>query len=424
MLNQYLLRNPGISRVVSGLMNTEIILVSSLVIAGFLSTRLLPVCVFTGILFAVVRWLTRGRLSRRTRVDWAIVALLLMIPITLWVTVLPEKTLVQVYRLLSGIALFYAIVNWGVTANRLKWIELGLIMIGLGLGLFALIAVQWGEASKVPFIPSSLYKLLPVRVSDAANPNVMAGTLVILLPIPLAWLAFTRRQSNRWERLLVVTGVLVMFLLVVLTQSRGGWMGLAAGILTLIVLRWKRGWIAILFMIILAGLSIYWLGSAQVLDLLVSSKTLGGVDGRIEVWSRAIFMIQDFPLTGVGMGTFGDVADIMYPFYIATTGSIYHAHNLFLQVAVDMGLPGLLAWVVILGVIIWSSVRVYISGRKMNDAQAIGLGASLLASQVALVIHGMTDAVTWGMVRPAPLVWALWGLVIAAASTYDVKSPD
>jgi putative inorganic carbon (HCO3(-)) transporter len=43
------------------------------------------------------------------------------------------------------------------------------------------------------------------------------------------------------------------------------------------------------------------------------------------------------------------------------------------------------------------------------------LGAGLLGSQIALIVHGLTDAVTWGMVRPAPVVWALWGTVIAAA---------
>jgi hypothetical protein len=31
-------------------------------------------------------------------------------------------------------------------------------------------------------------------------------------------------------------------------------------------------------------------------------------------------------------------------------------------------------------------------------------------SQVALGVHGLTDAVTWGMVRPEPFVWILWGI--------------
>ena len=41
------------------------------------------------------------------------------------------------------------------------------------------------------------------------------------------------------------------------------------------------------------------------------------------------------------------------------------------------------------------------------------LGAVFLASQVALMVHGLTDAVTWSMVRPGPIVWVVWGLAIA-----------
>jgi putative inorganic carbon (HCO3(-)) transporter len=45
-----------------------------------------------------------------------------------------------------------------------------------------------------------------------------------------------------------------------------------------------------------------------------------------------------------------------------------------------------------------------------------------LGSQLALAVHGITDAVTWGMVRPAPLIWALWGLAIAAWYAYVLPS--
>ena len=35
-------------------------------------------------------------------------------------------------------------------------------------------------------------------------------------------------------------------------------------------------------------------------------------------------------------------------------------------------------------------------------------------NQVALVTHGIVDAVTWGMVRTAVIVWTLWGLAAAS----------
>ena len=54
-----------------------------------------------------------------------------------------------------------------------------------------------------------------------------------------------------------------------------------------------------------------------------------------------------------------------------------------------------------------------VNPRRRGDLVLTGLGAGLLASQVALVVHGLTDTATWGT-RPAAVVWAIWGLAIVA----------
>jgi len=135
-------------------------------------------------------------------------------------------------------------------------------------------------------------------------------------------------------------------------------------------------------------------------------------------------MIQDFPFTGIGMGSFGNVADVLYPFFLAAPGSIPHAHNLFLQVAVDLGIPGLVAWLSVFGLVTLSAWQVYRRGRSDGNAWVAGIGAAILCSQLALTVHGLADAVTWGMVRPAPLVWALWGLGVAAWRVYLLPSSE
>jgi len=86
----------------------------------------------------------------------------------------------------------------------------------------------------------------------------------------------------------------------------------------------------------------------------------------------------------------------------------------------------LIAWLVILVVVAARSWQIYRYGRSQQEIQWSALGAGLLGSQIALVVHGMTDAVTWGMVRPAPLVWAIWGLAVAAGIIYlnSSKSPE
>ena len=141
-------------------------------------------------------------------------------------------------------------------------------------------------------------------------------------------------------------------------------------------------------------------------------------------------MVQDFPFSGAGMGSFGPVADLLYPFFLAAPDTIPHAHNLFLQVAVDLGIPGLIAWLSVLGASLaaaWSACRRPARRREAAGFDLLsGLGAGLLGSQVALIVLGLTDAVTWGMVRPAPLVWAIWGLAAAAANlraSYKGKLP-
>ena len=131
----------------------------------------------------------------------------------------------------------------------------------------------------------------------------------------------------------------------------------------------------------------------------------------MEIWSRALYMVQDFPFTGIGMGSFEHVADLLYPLFIAPGGGITHAHNLFLQVAVDLGLPGLIAWLSILILVVAVSWRAY---RRTDDVWLTGLGAGLLCSQGALLVHGIANVSVWGEIRSAPIVWALWGLAMAS----------
>jgi putative inorganic carbon (HCO3(-)) transporter len=158
---------------------------------------------------------------------------------------------------------------------------------------------------------------------------------------------------------------------------------------------------------------IWFLRDQRIFDLPFVLWDFQEFGSRVEIWSRAIYMIQDFPLTGIGMGSFLDVADQFYPFLMYSRGAVNHAHNLFLQVAVDLGVVGLIAWLSVLMAVFIVSWRVYVNGLQTDRIWLMGLGAGLLCSQIALVVHGLTDAVTWGMVRPAPVVWALWGVVMA-----------
>ncbi|MFQ5616607.1 MAG: O-antigen ligase family protein, partial [Anaerolineales bacterium] len=384
-----------------------------------------------------IRWQAYHQISVRTPLDWGVIWLVLMLLVTIWATALPEKTLPQIYRLLTGIGLYYTIVNWAIfdpfpppgwvradhppngnhSEKKIRLLYFGAILAGFGLALFAAISVEW-SVDKFPFIPPSVYDRFLLLVSDTVHPNVIAGSMVILLPCALGLLFFYGGEM-RWFAIVLLGGAaLAMGGFLALTQSRGALIAFGAVCAAFVVLRWRWVWIAVLISGIGAGVIVQLADYKTVLDMVFSNRTLGGIEGRIEIWSRAIYMIQDFSFTGVGLGLFGDVADLLYPFFLVAPGRVSHAHNLFLQIGVDLGIPGLVAWLSLLMLVIVTAWQVYRYGRTQNDRWIAGVGAGLLCSQIALIVHGLTDAVTWGMVRPAPIVWGLWGITIAARQVY------
>jgi putative inorganic carbon (HCO3(-)) transporter len=396
------------------LASIEIWVISSCVLFSMFYPRALLGVVGIGVFFWFVRWFVNGRFTERTPVDGGVLLLLLMIPVTMWVTALPSITYLQVYRLLTGMLLFYAMVNWTRTNSRLRWMVACTILASFFLALFATISVEWTQ-QKLLFLPASLYDRFILLVKDTVQRNVMAGNLIILFPISLGLLLFAWKELRGWNRLILTVIVCTIFGILILTQSRGALVALGVVLILLIALRWKWGWIVIPISLAAVGGTIVLWGADIFMEVLSSGVSLEGLQGRLEVWSRAIYMIQDFPFTGIGLGLFRDVADTLYPFFLNAPGSVPHAHNLFLQVAVDLGLPGLIAWAsIFIGAII-SSWQIYRIGKKQSKSWFVGLGAGFLCTQIALFVHGIFDAVTWGALRPAPILWAVWGLIIACS---------
>jgi putative inorganic carbon (HCO3(-)) transporter len=401
-------------RACAGLVSAELWVVGGVVLGSILHPRFLPAAVITAAVFWPLRRLACGRWSVRTPCDYPILLLLLMAAVSAWITPLPAISYPQIYRLLSGIGLFYAIVNSCQAPPKIRLLPRLFSLGGLVLALLAPLSVDW-PLGKLPLMPAALYQRFSVLVADSVHPNVIAGSLALLLPVTLAGLLFGWQELKGFERVLGLLSAGAMSGVVLLSLSRGAWLACGLAVLALVILRWRRGWIAALLVLLVIAAGLYRFGAGRALDLLVASRTMGSYSGRLEVWSRALDMIQDFPFTGIGIGLFQPLADRLYPFLLFEPGKVVHAHNLFLQIAVDLGLPGLIAWLWILVAVLVQAGRAYGGGRRLNASWLTALGAGLLGSQIALVVHGLTDAVTWGMVRPAPLVWALWGAAIAAA---------
>ena len=369
--------------------------------------------VVAGIL-TLVRWITKGGLFIRTPLDWPILGLVTMAGISLLVTPRMDLTVPQVGRLLLGIAFFYSMVDWTTTQARLQIVLWGLASAGLVLCVGAPFGVNWELARyKSSLIPQSIYDRFVLLGTDTINPNVMAGYLALLIPCIITSLLFEWSQPGYTRKALYALVVFAMTIVLILTQSRAGLLAASAGIAASLILRSGRiHCIPGLFIIIAILIGFFLVQMAGTEDL----------NKRLELWSRGWYILQYFAITGIGMGSFPYITEQLYPMVLQET--LPHSHNLFLQVAIDLGIPGLIAWLVVLTLVIKAAWQTYQRTMRTQVTTLAGFAAGILGAQVALTVHGMFDAVTWGMVRPAVLVWGIWGAAIALEQVSLPKLPS
>lgn len=389
----------------------------------------------------LVRWVGRGRPTKRTPLDWPAGLLLLMVPVTFYATTDTGATFVGVSRLLAGLALVYGLANWARRGAHVSLLVLGLAGVGLGLALVAPVSVAWSLGGKLPFIPPSVYSTMSTLVSDTVNANMMAGALVMLAPFPLAVLLLcspgalpsvagavpsllARLLDGRWfRRLWYGVAALLILAVLILTQSRGGWIGGAVVLFVVLARRW-RGLLWLIPVALLGVGLLAWRGElALLLDPVGSAGAISSLESRVEIWSRAIYMIQDFPFTGIGVGTFQRVANVLYPFFLAgPDAQIGHAHNLLLQVGVDLGLPGLVAFLAILLVAFWSALDGACFYRRAGDEALASVAWAGLASLAGMLAHGMVDATTWIVGRGAFVPFAVIGTLMTLEGRPEPES--
>jgi len=379
----------------------------------------------------LLRWAVQRELWPLTPFNGALVLFVVTIPVAVWASALPELTIPKLAGLILGLAAFRAIALAVHNRNTLGW---GLVVFSLlGLGMTAAGVLGAGWPAKVRLLQPLVARLprllagFPGAPAEGINPNQLAGLLMLYLPFSAAGVLGWWQERHPWPALVSLAGLGLAAGTLTLTQSRGGWVGGACGMLALAVL-WalssQRRWLRILAVVTPALIvavtisTVLYVGPGRVGEILYGAEpsvkleqAVGqiSITGRVEIWSRAIYAIQDFPFTGTGLGTFRRVVNLLYPlFLVGPDVDIAHAHNMFLQVAVDLGLPGLVAYLALLwlaGVVTWQVAR---RGSPVVRATALGL----LAGLIGLHVYGLTDALAPGS-KPGLAFWVALGLIAA-----------
>jgi O-antigen ligase len=282
----------------------------------------------------------------------------------------------------------------------------------------------------------------PSPFGPFVNHNHFAGYMELLFPIPVGLLVM--RVARGPARLILVFAAFMMAIAAIVSLSRGGMMGLAAGMVALAVLgivasrrRRERSRdmefeeyreprlssllspaVIVIGLVALIGLGLFWIGPEKVVERVAQGKvTTADPDqesffsSRGWIWKDTIRIFEAHPVLGAGLGTFASV----YAIYSLRDGSMpaTRAHNDYLQMLAESGIIGglLVIWFIVL------AARNTFSALRSRDRLAVGLAIGSSAALVSLMVHSILD---FNLQIPSnALLFLMLGTLLACLAQFE-----
>ncbi len=203
------------------------------------------------------------------------------------------------------------------------------------------------------------------------NPNRIASVYAAVATLGLA--LGVRAGQARWLTALGLGALLLGGLLVLLTQSRGGLLALAAGVTVLLAL--ERRWY-LLGGLLGAGVAAVAVVESGVLPMRAFSERISSIVKRYDIWLVTLERIQQVPWLGEGWASSSAI-------YVEQYGrSWIHPHSTYLKVALQTGVLGLIAFLGCLYVWLRAGLR---------QAKADWLARAGVAALAAWLVHGLVE---------------------------------
>ena len=276
-----------------------------------------------------------------------------------------EHTYDSLAQLAKAVA-FYFILTRILTSKdyfrRFFFLSLGLTTL---VSLVTLFTTRAGIPALTGHNP---YRMVNYFGGIGDDPNEFGAFLLAFLPLPIVLL---ESQRSLFKKLLY-GGVAAVFLLnIIRTRSRGAFLGLLA---IAAVIAWdnrRKVGRLLLLAAIAAAISLhvhagYW----ERISTLSSTETIvedGSAYSRVSQIQYSLLLLASYPLTGVGIRNFVPAKILLLGLDPSENSTRHVAHNAYLNIGAETGLPGL---AVFLAVIVLSIVQSYRNERFFRAAQS------------------------------------------------------
>ena len=282
-------------------------------------------------------------------------------------------------------------------------------------------------------------------------PNDLGAYLALTLPFALGYFVAgcggvisqakwieTNRKSRRiliWATLGLGVILALMSANLVLTLTRAAWVSVAAAVIcigcyfvvsTLLTrIPWKRSLLALTLISAVFCVLIVNTSSRQAIIGIVPShithrlQTMvthptGFMSERPQWWRTSLQLIQKYPLTGIGLGRFRYEYQHNGPDEQYYTP--YHAHNIYLHIATEQGIPSLFLFLWLVAII----CQQVFAMRHTDDLWRMGTFIGASGFLISALVYGLADNILHQ--RTVLLFWFIIGTIFYTHRTYAVSS--
>ncbi len=323
----------------------------------FVTARLPPLFTELGIYLALLGLVVRPQgVGFPPPLRWAVVLLLWSLMSALF-AIDPDMAWPALIERLKALVIFFVVVNVLRTPQQLRFYVL-LILVAF--------AIYPARGTLINYVTGNTLFGRAIWNQMYANPNYLGALTLLMLGLALA-IATVKTQDARVRRA-AAAFVPVVLLIILLTQSRGVFLGLLVGFGPPLLARLRKRSsgmapvLAVLAVIAVLVPAASWhrLGSITHLTTTIAEAdkqgrppasesqldqlAAGNAVQRFDILETGVHIAASHPVLGVGIGCYNE-ANARYAPQLGERD----AHNTYVRLAAEMGFPGLLLWLGLVG---------------------------------------------------------------------------
>lgn len=299
--------------------------------------------------------------------------------------------------LIAAMMLFFMsllMLNLIDTVEEISGTVFGIACTVLAVSLIGIYQLKTGQVSvNTSYTDVSVFQGLGARMSATfGNPNLFGEFLIMGIPFVLAAVLI----SSGTKRYLFASFLLPVMYALLKTGSRSAWLSFAVAVFFFCLL-WKPK--SVLWLMT-AGLFVFYFMPDQFFFRIMSvfNRQDTSIATRKYIYASTINMIKNYPF-GVGLGS--GVYEAILENYKDRFSTAAHSHNLYLQILVEQGIFGFLAFSVMMIRLTFLSL-VHIFKSQEEKLKVILIAA--FSSIIAIMVMGLAEHI-WFYFRIQFFLW-------------------